>query len=333
MMAISGEHAGAAAAVGTAFCWALAALFFTRASRRVGQFSVNQIRLVLAIVLLGASGAAMDALARGSGATPVLFVPPLNQAALLALSGIAGLTLGDAAYFYALQTIGPRRGALVLSLHPIFTALLAWPLLGEQLSPLGVAGMVVTLGGVTWVVLERAQQGELRGSLWLGILGGVGGAVGQAVGAILAKVGLGYGGDSWLAGAAGVDASTVTHIHPLFGTLLRMAAGFVPLAAFAVLRGAVPQTLEAARNGKALGATLGGAVFGPFIGVSLSLYALTQVDSYIAATLFATAPVLVIPLVRIVDNERISLRAVLGALVACAGVALLTLRERLAEMI
>ena len=47
------------------------------------------------------------------------------QAALLAVSGIAGLTLGDAAYFYALQTIGPRRGALVLSLHPVFTALLA----------------------------------------------------------------------------------------------------------------------------------------------------------------------------------------------------------------
>jgi drug/metabolite transporter (DMT)-like permease len=251
----------------------------------------------------------------------------------MALSGVAGLTLGDAAYFYALQTIGPRRGALVLSLHPIFTALLAWPLLGEQLSVLGVSGMVVTLAGVAWVVLERAQEGELRGSLGLGVLGGVGGAVGQAVGAILAKVGLGFGGASWLASAAGVDASTAVQIHPLFGTLMRMAAGFVPLAVFAALRGALPQTLQAARNGKALAATFGGAVFGPFIGVSLSLYALTQVDSYIAATLFATAPVLVIPLVRVVDKERVSLRAILGALLACAGVVMLTLRDRLAQLL
>ena len=314
---------GAGAAMGTAFCWALAALFFTSAARRVGQFSLNQIRLVLAIVLLSAA----------CGALGVFVAPPMGQAALLAISGIAGLTLGDAAYFYALQTIGPRRGALVLSLHPIFTALLAMPLLGERLTWIGVAGMVVTLLGVAWVVLERAQAGELHGSLWLGVLGGVGGAVGQAVGAILAKVGLGAGAGSWLDAAVGLDASTRIALHPFFGTLLRMAAGFVPLILFALVRGALPKTLEAARNGKAMTATLGGAVFGPFIGVSLSLYALTQVDSYIAATLFATAPVLVIPLVWAFYSEKITLRAVLGACVAIAGVALLTLRERIAELL
>lgn len=323
MLALSGETLGAGAALGTAFCWALAALFFTNAARRVGQFSLNQIRLVIAIVLLSVA----------CGVVGAFIHVPIAQAGLLAVSGIAGLTLGDAAYFYALQTIGPRRGALVLSLHPIFTALLAIPLLGEHLTWIGVAGMVVTLAGVAWVVLERSQPGELHGSLWLGILGATGGAVGQAVGAILAKVGLGAGVGSWLDLAVGLDASTRVAIHPFFGTWIRMVCGFIPLIAFAALRGALPRTLEAARNGKAMTATMAGAVFGPFIGVSLSLYALTKVDSYIAATLFATAPVLVIPLVRIFYKEVITPRAVIGALVACAGVAMLTLRERIAEML
>jgi drug/metabolite transporter (DMT)-like permease len=323
MLAVTEESLGAIAATGTAFCWALAALFFTNAARRVGQFSLNQIRLVIAIVLLSVA----------CGFVGAFIHVPMAQAGLLAVSGIAGLTLGDAAYFYALQVIGPRRGALVLSLHPIFTALLAIPLLGEQLTWIGVLGMIVTLAGVAWVVLERGQPGELHGSLWLGILGAAVGAVGQAVGAILAKVGLGAGAGSWLDVAVGLDVSTRVAIHPFFGTWIRMVSGFIPLIAFAVLRGALPRTIEAARNGKAMSATLGGAVFGPFIGVSLSLYALTKIDSYIAATLFATAPVMVIPLVRIFYKQVITPRAFFGALVACAGVAMLTLRDRIAALL
>lgn len=314
VIAFSEPTLGALAATGTAFCWALAALFFTNAARRIGQFSLNQIRLLIAIVLLTGACAA----------TGAFIVMPLPQVALLGISGFAGLTLGDAAYFYALQTIGPRRGALVLSLHPVFTALLAMPLLGEGLSWVGVAGMVVTLLGVAWVVLERGQPGELRGSLWLGVLGATIGAVGQAVGAIFAKAGLGFGAGSALDAMVGLNADSRVIVHPLLGTLTRMVCGFVPLILFAAAKGALAKTLSDTRNGKAMASTLGGAVFGPFIGVSLSLYALTKVDSYIAATLFATAPVLIIPLVRVFYKEVISARALLGALVACAGVALLT---------
>lgn len=324
MLAIfTNETAGALAATGTAFCWALAALFFTSAARRIGQFSLNQIRLLMAIVLLSAACAIAG----------VFVQVPLSQVSLLALSGVAGLTLGDAAYFFALQTIGPRRGALVLSLHPMFTALLGVLLLGEGLTWIGVAGMVVTLAGVAWVVAERSAPGELHGSLWLGVLGGVGGAVGQAVGAILAKAGLGYAPGSVLEQMSGLDAASRVEVHAFLGTLIRMISGFVPLMLFALVLGAVPRTFEKVRDGKAMAACLGGSVFGPFVGVSLSLYALTRVDSYVAATIFATAPVLVIPLVWVVYKERVSWRAVLGALVACAGVGMLTLREQIARVL
>jgi drug/metabolite transporter (DMT)-like permease len=68
---------------------------------------------------------------------------------------------------------------------------------------------------------------------------------------------------------------------------------------------------------------LGGAVSGPFVGVWLSLIAARYTDVGVAATLMATTPVLIIPLVMFTEGYRPSLRAVLGAVVAIAGVALL----------
>jgi len=66
-----------------------------------------------------------------------------------------------------------------------------------------------------------------------------------------------------------------------------------------------------------------GACFGPFLGVSLSLVAIKYMEVGIAATIIALVPVLVIPVVIVVYGERVSLRAIFGALLALAGVALL----------
>lgn len=47
----------------------------------------------------------------------------------------------------------------------------------------------------------------------------------------------------------------------------------------------------------------------------------------------AISPVLVIPIVRVVYKQRITGRAVVGALVAVAGVAVLTFRREIAGLI
>jgi len=66
-----------------------------------------------------------------------------------------------------------------------------------------------------------------------------------------------------------------------------------------------------------------GACFGPFLGVSLSLVAVKYTYVGIAATIIALVPVMVSPMVIIVYREKVSLRAVLGAILALAGVAML----------
>lgn len=323
MLAFAQDAQGVAAALGTAFCWAMTALFFSAASRRIGQFHVNQIRLVQACLFLAAACAV----------TGVFVAAPWPQLVLLALSGLVGLTLGDAAFFSCLQIIGPRRGSLIMALAPGFAALLMVPLLGEGISFVGIAGMVITLGGVMWVVLERGQPGEIVGSATLGVFLGVLGALGQAGGLILSKAGLGMAQPAGLLNElSGISAENVKSLSPLYGTFIRMVAGTVLLVGWCVMIGRMGGTLRALKDRKALGQTTAGAFFGPFIGVTLSLAAVAWTNTAVAATIMAISPVLVIPIVRIVYKQRITGRAVFGALVAVAGVAILTFRREIAAL-
>jgi len=320
MLGITDAH-GVAAALGTAFCWALTALFFSAAARRIGQFHVNQIRLVQASVLL-----TIACLVTGAFA-----VAPWPQVVLLAVSGLVGLTLGDAAFFLCLQILGPRRGALIMALAPGFAALMMVPLLGETLNWAGIAGMVITLLGVMWVVLERGQPGEIVGSAVLGIIMGVLGALGQAGGLILSKAGLGMSDPGGaLNEFAGITADNVVGLNPIYGTLIRMLAATALLVGYCVAIGRFRGTLNALKDRKALKQTSLGTLFGPFVGVTLSLAAVAWTNTAVAATVMAISPVLVIPVVVFVYRQRVSWRALAGALVAVAGVAVLTLRDTIA---
>jgi drug/metabolite transporter (DMT)-like permease len=65
---------------------------------------------------------------------------------------------------------------------------------------------------------------------------------------------------------------------------------------------------------------------GPVLGVWMSLVALRHAQNVaVASTILATSPIFVIVLVRFVHGTPISPRAVLGAVAAVGGVALLTL--------
>lgn len=315
------EMRGIAAAAATAVCWSFSALFFSAASRRVGQYHVNQVRLVQACILLAIACGVLGHYA---------FVP-MRQVVLLSLSGLVGLTLGDAAGFKSLQILGARRASLLGALVPGIVAMMMWPLLNESLSLVGVAGMVITLAGIMWVVLERGQPGEIHGSAALGVFLGVLGAVGQAGGQLFSTAGMGMAQprgvmNDW----AGVTADNVVSTHPMLGTLVRMVAGCMLLLAFAALRRTFAQTAATLKDRKALAQTTAGAVFGPFVGVTLSLTAFKYANPAVASTVIATAPVLVIPIVRIVYKQRITARALAGALVAVAGVAVLALRQEIA---
>jgi drug/metabolite transporter (DMT)-like permease len=71
---------------------------------------------------------------------------------------------------------------------------------------------------------------------------------------------------------------------------------------------------------------LGGAVFGPFLGVLLSLTALQRIPAGVAASITAFAPVFAMLMAARFHAERLTLRSLAGALVAVGGVIVLFLR-------
>lgn len=297
------SYFGELAALGTATCWSFGSLFFDAAGRQLGANNVNKIRILQASVLL-------------SLALWILtgrFVPaaiPIQNVLWLSLSGVIGLVLGDYCYFTSLVILGPRRATLLMVAGPVFTALFAWPVLGEVLGPTALAGIGIAIVGIVWVSLEKRGAARIArsGSLLAGALWGLAGAAGQAIGLVLAK--LGMGGD----------------VLPLEATLCRMLAAAAVLWLFTILSGRLLSTIRALRNKRGLIFSMGGATVGPFIGVWLSLVAVQHTEAGIAATIMAAVPVLVIPLEIFVHREFPSVRALLGAIVSVCGVAILFLR-------
>ena len=115
-------------------------------------------------------------------------------------------------------------------------------------------------------------------------------------------------------------------LHPLSATLIRMIAGTIAVWVFIMLIGRFRELRSSFRDTKALKATFGGAFFGPFLGVWMSMVAITYA-AYIgvAATLMSLMPVIVIPVIWVLYRQRTSWRGIIGASVAIAGVAILFL--------
>lgn len=301
---MTSAHAGQLAALGTATCWAFSALAFDAAARRIGVLTLNLIRLVIAFGFLSLAAWAMRGLPFPTDATP-------HAWGWLAVSGLVGFVFGDLCLFRAYVLIGPRLGMLVMSLAPLLTAVIGWLILGETLAGRDLLGMALTIAGIGWAVLERkAPSAEDSAAAPHASLAGLGlafcGALGQAAGLVLSKLGMGA-----------YDAVAATQVR-----VLAAAAGYALL--FFPLRW-WPRVAEALRERRALGLSTVGAFFGPFLGVSLSLYAVRNTEAGVAASIMAVSPVLIIPLVVLLRGERVGMGGVLGAVVAVAGVALLFL--------
>ncbi|GAB4535766.1 MAG: hypothetical protein Fur0018_26220 [Anaerolineales bacterium] len=279
-------------------------VMFTLAGQRVGSAVVNRTRLLLAVVFLTLAHPLLGL------AFPWLAAP--DRWLWLGLSGVIGLALGDAFLFQAFVWIGPRLTMLMLSLAPVLAALLAWVFLGERLAFGQVMAIILTVGGTAWVVLEPRENGQphegVPSHYGRGIFYGLGAAVGQAIGLIFARQGL-YG-----------------DFPALSGTLMRMLAAALALWGWTVWRGQARETFRVLRRHPEAGRfLLAGSLLGPFVGVTLSLYAVQHIPVGVASTLTSLPPVFLLPVGYFFFHERFGWQAVLGTLMAIGGVALLFL--------
>ena len=83
-----------------------------------------------------------------------------------------------------------------------------------------------------------------------------------------------------------------------------------------IMLGKFTKVMDSFRDKRAISATFGGAVFGPFIGVWLSMIAVTYALAGVAATLMSFMPVMVIPVVWVLYKQKTTWRGFVGAVIS-----------------
>jgi drug/metabolite transporter (DMT)-like permease len=187
------------------------------------------------------------------------------------------------------------------------TAVLALIFLRENLSTGAWCGILLTLLGIAWVITERTPASvardinPLQGIIWATLA-----AIAQSIGAVLSRFAL-----------------VESNLSPLWSTLLRLIGGTLIVVLLLLFpRQNQNQVFENLRSPRLMGMIILTAFGSTYLGIWLQQTGLKFAPAGIAQTLIATSPLFVLPIAFCL-GEKISLRAVLGVLVAVVGIGIL----------
>jgi drug/metabolite transporter (DMT)-like permease len=306
----------------TALCWSIGVFPFTEASRRMTPNSVNHFRLLLGVILLGL----FQILFTGISFSGLFFAPQSEHWFWFGLSGLVGLGLGDYFGFTSYAILGTRIASVLTTLAPGAALLLGFFLLNEKLNWIGILGITITIAGIIWISMSRKEQAKIADSEFgkkeKGIFFGVLAALCQGFGLVFAKMGMSF-------------TQQEQNFSSVHATFIRLFVATVLTYTVTISMGKLKQInapiLE--NKNKGMKYIIAGTIFGPTLGVVLSMYAVSLINVSVAQTIFSLVPVLVLPLGYIFYREKITLKSALGAFVAIAGVLVLIWRNELANLI
>lgn len=293
------NYTGEIAALATALCWAITATSFESAGKKIGSMNLNLMRLLLGMVFLST----FTWITRG-------YLLPLDATPSswfwLMMSGFVGIVLGDLLLFEAFVRIGSRISMLIYASVPPLSGIMAYFFLGESMTLIQIVGMIVTISGIASVILvpDESKKKMKFAHPVAGVLLAFGGAFGQAAGYIIGKFGM-----------ASYDAFSSTQI--------RLIAGIIGFSILFTIRGHWPKFKTAFSRKDALIPLSLGSFFGPFLGISLSLFAVQRINPGVASTLTSITPVLLIPVAYYWKKEKVHVREVIGTFVTLGGIAIM----------
>lgn len=225
---------------------------------------------------------------------------------VLVLSGIIGILIGDTALFLTLNRLGPRRTAVLFSLNAPMATGLAWLFLSEELQAVAVIGIVLVMIGVVLAIVYGKRRGQIhqfeqvRGSLSLGIVFGLMAALCQATASLMVRPVMESGADPIAASAVRVGVAALGLTFLLFLPIKQIKS----------------QQRLSMRD---LGMTAVSGFLGMGVGMTLILFALIGGEVGIVATLSATTPAIVLPILWMQTKERPAFGAWLGAFLVVVG--------------
>ena len=312
-----------------AVAWTACALFAEVGSKRMGSLPFNIMRMSMSLLFLTLS------------LWLVMGVPYPRYAdgptwIWMLLSGVVGYVIGDYCLMQGYITIGSRFGQLFMTLSAPAAAITGRILIGEQMSPKAILGMIITLSGIALSILSKDDNSPSQKVRFKlppkGIAYAAMAGICQGFGLVLSKIGLGhYDQAIAVAGLSGQSVpETALLSMPLSmstsfaATAIRTYIGLVGFFAMLMLlqRKGLLQLNRAIHDRKAMWCVLGSTLTGPFIGVSASLLATQYTTAGIAQTLFSLTPIFIIAPAALLFHQRVSLREIIGAIISVGGVCL-----------
>jgi drug/metabolite transporter (DMT)-like permease len=336
---VKGELIGVVAALAAALCWTLASSLWRRLPTSLGPGQLNllknlvalalQLPLLLALVAIGGTGA--GGAAGSGGAGPV---------ALLLLSGVVGIALGDSFYLAALRRLGTRRALTFDAAGPALSAIGAALLLAEVPAPRQWLGIGLISLAVLLVAAQTPRHAPANalaaapatqpaagspGSRGAKGLPGPSSAMGpglhsqQGLGILLALAAVFCGVAAALLSRAALREGLFS---PLLSATLRLgAAALVMMPMLWRLPTAARRPLPAQRRWPLL---LLATLLGTCAGLVLQQTALVQLKGGLAVALLSTGPVMALPLAPL-EGDRPGALGLAAALLAVLGVALVAI--------
>ncbi len=300
------RYIGELISIGVAFSWTATALLSEFGSKRLGNLTLNVLRMALALLF----SVVLFWFAVG---TPIPSVGSIEAWGWMLLSGLVGYVIGDFCLFQCYIIIGSRYGQLFMTMAPLAAALMAWITMGQQMTPMSIVAMFVTLIGIGISVLGRGEHHKVSLKLPLnGVLFAIGAALCQGIGLVLSKIGMDH-----------YDTGEMPDwLIPFSANFLRCIAGFIGFSLLLYFREGFKPLREALHDRKGMTVATATTIFGPFVGVGFSLMAVQYTNAGIASTLMALTPIIIILPSYWLFHQKITWRSVLGAIISVLGVSL-----------
>ena len=304
-------YLGELISIGVAFSWTATALLSEFGSKRLGNLTLNVLRMTLALVF----SLVLFLVVTGN---PLPTGVSTEAAGWMLLSGLVGYVIGDFCLFQCYIIIGSRYGQLFITLAPLSAALMAWVTLGQQMTAMSILAMLVTLAGISISVLGRGEHHKVSLKLPLnGVLYAIGAAVCQGVGLVLSKIGMDHYDVAALA-----EMDVPEWLVPFSANFYRCIAGIIGFTLLLYYRNGMAPLREAMHDRKGLTIATATTIFGPFVGVGFSLMAVQYTAAGIASTLMAMTPIIILLPSYWLFHETITWKAIVGAFISVIGVSL-----------
>jgi drug/metabolite transporter (DMT)-like permease len=300
------------AALFTTLLFAVSAVCGYRTARQIGGVEANFWRITIATICLTIWANWFGA---GLAGAPEWFL----------LSGLFGIGLGDSAYFQALPRLGSRRTVLLTQcLTAPFAAIIEWRWLGTTLNRPEIICIGIILLGVA-IALAPGDHLKIESrQLKIGIIATIFAALGGALGAVMSRKAYQTLHEAGLH----LDPGTTGYQRVLGGilvpTIVLLAVKWRSVHAHGGLLEAKTRQVSRAKWRLIWPWVLANALAGQTFGVTCMQWALERTPTGIVTAIIATTPIVLLPLTRIVEGEKIGLRSLAGAIIAVVGVIGLT---------